>query len=86
MVTATLHQLLDVSDATASIRAEGAAVAELRTRLQRWQRIASTKTTPAEAGALPVASAALLGQFELLRHGLMLQVHFSRAERLLAVP
>jgi hypothetical protein len=46
MVTAALQQLLSSSTSSAE-----KTIVDLRSRLQRWQRIAATKTTPAEAGA-----------------------------------
>ena len=45
MVVCTLQALFDVSPA------EGSPPVELGARLKRWQRIATAKTTPAEAGA-----------------------------------
>ena len=56
MVTATLHKLFDISEAaTATPYAGDPVVSDLRGRLQRWLRIAATKTTPAEAGASPIS-------------------------------
>jgi hypothetical protein len=46
MVTAALQRLLSSSTSSAD-----KTIVDLRSRLQRWQRIAATKTTPAEAGA-----------------------------------
>ena len=56
MVTATLHQLFDISEAATTTTYTGdPVVVDLRARLQRWLRIATTKTTPVEAGESPIS-------------------------------